>query len=590
MSKKGVYRSKKRKFHGNKYTQLKSQYKSTSSKKIKVNTSSLPRPSLNQSPYSPKVIENPVGYRLIDLQSLSEGITSCLVCKMCNGEVGIVETNVRGLGSKIVLKCKSCDPDSVGFFRTSRIIKNTKNTYEVNRRAVYAMRSIGQGLNSLQKFCGIMNMPALSKNTYNLINKQILRATKEAAKESMIQASREEVELTNKDPKTDIIVSGDGTWMRRGHTSLHGVCTVVGAHTQKIIDVEVLSSFCHGCSSKKGPKSGTEYENWLEQHRNSGKCKRNHFGSAGNMEVEGMKQIFNRSEEFHGVRYTKYIGDGDTATFTKISEMKPYGADVDIIKEECVGHVQKRMYSRLMNLKSRIKSKILSDGKKIGGKNRLSQPVVSQLCIYYGNAVRGNKNDLTNMQKAVWAVWNHKASTDKQPLHHFCPEGAESWCRYQQAVANNNLGSFKHKNTIPKAIMEEIKPIFVDLSMPNLLRKCLMGKTQNSNESFNSVLWSLCPKKGFAGKDVVAIAAYEASLVFNEGNNAKSKVLHHLNIFPGPHFENCMRIFDVRRVRDAEKRTMLSSLEVRRAKRRLRLEKEKQDKEKEGVSYAAGRF
>ncbi|KAG8331654.1 hypothetical protein J6590_037120 [Homalodisca vitripennis] len=42
-----------------------------------------------------------------------------------------------------------------------------------------------------------------------------------------------------------------------------------------------------------------------------------------------------------------------------------------------------------------------------------------------------------------------------------------------------------------------------------------------------------------------------------------------------------METFDVRRVRDANKRTMLASLEERRARRRLRIEKESQDKEKE---------
>lgn len=128
----------------------------------------------------------------------------------------------------------------------------------------------------------------------------------------MEQASKEETEETESDPKTDITISGDGTWIRRGYSSLHGVCTVIGAQTQNILDIEVLSSFCHGCSSKKGPKSGIEYQAWLQEHKQN--CKRNHFGSAGSMEVEGMKSIFSRSEALRGVRYTRYIGDGDTST------------------------------------------------------------------------------------------------------------------------------------------------------------------------------------------------------------------------------------------------------------------------------------
>lgn len=121
------------------------------------------------------------------------------------------------------------------------------------------MRSIGQGLSSLKKFCGLINKSALSQSTYDLVNKRILRATKQAAIESMEQASKEETEETETDPKTDITISGDGTWMRRGYSSLHGVCTVIGTQTQKILDIEVLSSFCHGCSSKKGLTSGIEY-------------------------------------------------------------------------------------------------------------------------------------------------------------------------------------------------------------------------------------------------------------------------------------------------------------------------------------------
>ncbi|GBN85697.1 hypothetical protein AVEN_55584-1 [Araneus ventricosus] len=51
---------------------------------------------------------------------------------------------------------------------------------------------------------------------------------------------------------TDITVSGDGTCKIRGHTSQIGDCTVIGADTGKVIDVEVLSKACKGCSLWKG--------------------------------------------------------------------------------------------------------------------------------------------------------------------------------------------------------------------------------------------------------------------------------------------------------------------------------------------------
>ena len=70
---------------------------------------------------------------------------------------------------------------------------------------------------------------------------------------------------------------------------------------------------------------------------------------------------------------------------------------------------------------------------------------------------------------------------------------------------------------MPKTIGKEIKPIYKDLSNPDLLRKCLHGGTQNANESFNMVLWSRGPKDTFIGKNALEMGAYDAVLTFNDG-------------------------------------------------------------------------
>ena len=38
----------------------------------------------------------------------------------------------------------------------------------------------------------------------------------------------------------------------------------------------------------------------------------NHKGSAGTMEIVGMKCIFRHSAEKHGICYAKFLGDGDS--------------------------------------------------------------------------------------------------------------------------------------------------------------------------------------------------------------------------------------------------------------------------------------
>ena len=87
----------------------------------------------------------------------------------------------------------------------------------------------------------------------------------------------------------------------------------------------------------------------LKIHKDS--CTLNHTGSSGIMEVDSIVEMFLRSIVKFGVKYLNYIGDGDSKTFASIVKMIPYGEDCPVTKNECVGHVQKRMSTRLWNKK-----------------------------------------------------------------------------------------------------------------------------------------------------------------------------------------------------------------------------------------------
>ncbi|GFU07152.1 uncharacterized protein TNCV_127441 [Trichonephila clavipes] len=119
------------------------------------------------------------------------------------------------------------------------------------------MRCIGQGLESLKTFCAVMSLPnPVEQKSHDVINNKLSRVMKEVAEESMKMAAVEEYSTS---PDNLLTVSGDGTWKTRGHSSLIGVCTVIGAETGKVLDREVLSSFCKGCDSYKGVKFGIKY-------------------------------------------------------------------------------------------------------------------------------------------------------------------------------------------------------------------------------------------------------------------------------------------------------------------------------------------
>ena len=78
------------------------------------------------------------------------------------------------------------------------------------------------------------------------------------------------------------------------------------------------------------------------------------------------------------------LGDGDSATYNTIVENKPYGEDCIPNKLECIGHVQKRVGSRLRKLKSANKWLKLDDGKGLAGKVRLTDSKIDVLQNYYG--------------------------------------------------------------------------------------------------------------------------------------------------------------------------------------------------------------
>lgn len=534
--------------------------------------------------YQTKASESFLGYRLMDISLLFSAINKVACCSVCYGTLKIKEKSTIGLFSCYEINCENCG--KVISFKSCPMIGERKNIPEINRRSVLAMRCIGQGHAGLSTFCSVMSLPVpVTRMAYNSINNKLSTVIHNVAEQSMRNATLEEISLSGY--SEGITVSGDGTWKTRGHTSLIGACTLIGADSGKVIDIEVMSSFCKGCDMYKGAKFGSKYRKWLQLHKYS--CRKNHYGSAGKMEVDGMKRIFQRSEKERGTKYRQYIGDGDSKTFNAISEQMPYGKDYIIEKVECVGHIQKRMGTRLRKLKTTLGKSKLSDGKTIGGKGRLTDSSINKLTNYYGNAIRGNTASVSDMRTAIWAVWAHTGSSDEEPMHWFCPKGPNSWCKYNIAVYNN-VKNYKHKNTMPKAVMEVIKPIFKDLSHPKLLKRCLGGKTQNANESLNSLIWKYSPKVIGSGRNVAEIAAYFATCVFNDGSKAILDVLHALEMnIEKRTILDCINT-DKTRLNIAEKRVDDSSLDARRAKRMKKVHETELLMAKEGEIYASGCF
>ncbi|GBN50487.1 hypothetical protein AVEN_176433-1 [Araneus ventricosus] len=292
------------------------------------------------------------------------------------------------------------------------------------------------------------------------------------------------------------------------------------------------------------------------------------------MEVEGMKKFFLRSVSERGVRYLSYLGDGDASTFKDVCEDKPYGINTTIEKVEYVGHVQKLMGTHLRRLKKDMKRKKLADGKTIGGRGRLKDELIKKLTTYYGYAIKKNKINLFSMRKDIWAIWMHFLSTDADPQHHFCPTGEK----------------FKHKSSVPKAVMDTIKPIFKDLSNSALLKRCLGGKTQNTNKSLNSLVWNFCSKNTNSSKKIAQIASNLACISYNRGEKGILNVLKELELDTGEQLVKDSLLRDKERIKLSERCCQKTTLEARKAKNRPKTAEKKTVLKSEGKIYSSAAF
>lgn len=183
------------------------------------------------------------------------------------------------------------------------------------------------------------------------------------------------------------------------------------------MDAIVRSKYYRSCEFWKNKEGTADYKEWAQSNANE--CQINHEGSSDEMNVDAIVEMFSRSEELYNVKYSNYIGDGDSKTFKSVVGSQLF-KDFTRCKKECINHVQKRMGMRLRDLKISTRG--------LGGKGKLTSSLIDELTIYYSLAIRRNHDSVEKMRDAIWATLCHKISTDKKPQHENCPEDADSWC------------------------------------------------------------------------------------------------------------------------------------------------------------------
>ena len=98
---------------------------------------------------------------------------------------------------------------------------------------------------------------------------------------------------------------------------------IVGKATGKLLHIGMRNKFCTACSRNIPKEAHDCFKNWN--------------ASSSEMEVSIIVEGFIEAERVHGVRYTQFVGDGDSSVYPTLIQQVP-GWGHAIRKLECANH------------------------------------------------------------------------------------------------------------------------------------------------------------------------------------------------------------------------------------------------------------
>ncbi len=207
--------------------------------------------------------------------------------------------------------------------------------WECNLAAVWAQMSTGGGHSKLQETMSVVGVPVMSKTSFISTERAIGEVWEQQLRETMLEAGREEKQLAIEKgnyhegvPAITVIV--DGGWSKRSHKHSYnaksGVAIIIGKETGKLLFIGVRNKFCYACSRQIPKDKHDCFKNWNK--------------SSSEMETDIILQGFIEAENVHGLRYTSFVGDGDSSVYSTLLQCVPEWGHA-INKVECANHACK---------------------------------------------------------------------------------------------------------------------------------------------------------------------------------------------------------------------------------------------------------
>lgn len=392
----------------------------------------------------------------------------------------------NGLLSKFDLHCNMCN----GTFSI-----NTDNG-NVNTDVVEGVMSAGIGFFNSEELFSAINIPFLSTNLYTREEIKIANAWKKTASRLMREAANEEADYARSigsvasDGTPLITVVADGCWSKRSYrtnySALSGAAAIVGNKFGKILYLSVKNKYCSICAISD------------KEHI----CYKNYAGSSTGMESQSLVEGFKNSEAMYGIRYSTLIADGDSSTYKRILESRPYH-NLTVEKIECRNHLLRNYCNKLLALSKDTRFPIVLRKLLASNIMRLRTAVVS--AIKYRkeedsiDAVKFLKKDIDN---SIYHVFGQHTNCER----YFCKKSTESLDINYIPDFNNCLPMFNRINQIISSISNHSRSLIRDVD-------------SNIVEQFNSIVCKFVGGKrvnyskrhSYEGRCYAAVASFNSS-------------------------------------------------------------------------------
>ena len=191
-----------------------------------------------------------------------------------------------GFASDLVIACIHCDSE-IPVKTSARSIGDEKRgrSHDINHRMTYVATQMGFGQSGLKELAIYLGMPGgLSMPSFQLhlgcIETPLYVTVQhhfDKAAEHLQLLIQGEYSADAPSEYYNIAVSFDGSWQKRGHTSIFGVVTVILPFSGKGLEA-VLCKKCVTCECMSLILSEDEFLQWFKSHKN--KCEKNFEGSS----------------------------------------------------------------------------------------------------------------------------------------------------------------------------------------------------------------------------------------------------------------------------------------------------------------------